>query len=126
MEWHNILNASDPELDRLAERYHLHPLHIEDCRHRDQNAKIEEGESYIFTVMKAIRFDAEGIIEAGDLDIFLGPDFIITVLECDFPDVIRMIEQIRGSYSNNHLRPDQVYYRIVDQMVDAFLPILDK
>ena len=61
MEWHNILNANDPELDRLAERYKLHPLHIEDCRHRDQNAKIEEGETYIFTVLKALRFNADGL-----------------------------------------------------------------
>jgi magnesium transporter len=126
MEWHNILNASDPELDRLAERYGLHPLHIEDCRHRDQNAKIEEGETYVFTVLKALRFDADGVIEAGDLDIFLGSDFVITVLECDFPDLIRTIEQVRRSVAANHLRADQVYYRIVDKMVDAFLPVLDK
>jgi magnesium transporter len=38
MEWHRILDPNSPELDRLAERYHLHPLHIEDCRHRNQSA----------------------------------------------------------------------------------------
>ena len=40
MQWHNILDPSSPELDQLAEQYNLHPLHIEDCRHRDQRAKI--------------------------------------------------------------------------------------
>src|SRR5689334_3074127 len=102
MEWHNILDATSPELDRLAERYRLHPLHIEDCRHRDQRAKIEEGETYVFTVIKALRFDAEGVIEAGDLDIFLGSDYVITVLECDFPQLIGTIEQIRKSVATNH------------------------
>lgn len=126
MEWHNILDASSPELDQLAERYALHPLHIEDCRHRDQNAKMEEGETYVFTVMKALRFDADGRIEAGDLDIFLGRDFIITVLECDFPELRSSIEQVQRSVATNNLRPDQVYYRILDKMVDAFLPILDR
>ena len=42
MEWHKIFDPNSQELDRLAERYHLHPLHIEDCRHRNQSAKIEE------------------------------------------------------------------------------------
>lgn len=125
MEWHNIFNAGDPELDRLAARYKLHPLHVEDCRHRDQNAKIEDGDTYIFTVLKALRFDKAGVIEAGDLDIFLGPDYVITVLECDFPDLIQAIEQVRRSFTPT-MRPDQLYYRIVDEMIDAFLPIHDK
>ena len=43
MLWHDLRNPNDPELDALAERYHLHPLHIEDCRHRDEQAKVEEG-----------------------------------------------------------------------------------
>lgn len=43
MEWHNVIDASSSELDNLAERYHLHPLHIEDCRQRLENAKIEDG-----------------------------------------------------------------------------------
>ena len=40
MQWYNILDLAGPELDQLAERYKLHPLHIEDCRHRGQRAKI--------------------------------------------------------------------------------------
>ncbi len=50
MEWHEIRDPQDTELDRLAERYRLHPLHIEDCRHRDQNAKVEETRGYLFAV----------------------------------------------------------------------------
>ena len=72
MEWHNISDPASPELDRLAERYRLHPLHVEDCRHRNQSAKIEEGQSYLFTVMKVIRFDPQGELEIADLDIFSG------------------------------------------------------
>ena len=52
MDWHEIRDPQDPELDRLAERYRLHPLHVEDCRHRHQSAKIEESRGYIFTVLK--------------------------------------------------------------------------
>ncbi len=125
MEWHNITDPHGAELDRLAERYHLHPLHIEDCRHHNQNAKIEENGGYIFTVMKQVRFDADGQLDAGDLDIFLGDGFVITVLEEDWPELRALIDDLRRSFAANQ-RGDQVYYRILDRVVDSYLPLLDR
>ena len=54
MIWHDLRDPNDPELDVLAERFHLHPLHVEDCRHGKQRAKVEEGTDYIFVVLKAV------------------------------------------------------------------------
>jgi magnesium transporter len=124
MEWHKISDPNSPELDRLAERYQLHPLHIEDCRHRNQNAKIEQNPGYVFTVMKGVRLDASGDLLTADLDIFLGKDFVITVLEDDCPEMQALIELVEKA-SNGESRPDQVYYRIMDHMVDTYLPVLD-
>jgi magnesium transporter len=124
MEWHKISDPNSPELDRLAERYQLHPLHIEDCRHRNQNAKIEQNPGYVFTVMKGVRLDDSGDLLTADLDIFLGKDFVITVLEDDCPEMQALIELVEKA-SNGESRPDQVYYRIMDHMVDTYLPVLD-
>ena len=124
MEWHKILDPASPDLDRLAERYRLHPLHIEDCRHRNQSAKIEENAGYIFTVMKGVRLDTDGELQTADLDIFLGPDFVITVLEDDCPEVQTLLEQV-SKVSDGGSRADQVYYRIADHIVDTYLPVLD-
>jgi magnesium transporter len=124
MEWHKILEPDSPELDRLAERYHIHPLHIEDCRHRNQSAKIEESEGYVFTVMKGVRLDPEGELLTADLDIFFGADFVITVLEDNCSESRSLLEQV-GKATDGNSRPDQVYYRIIDHMVDAYLPVLD-
>jgi magnesium transporter len=51
--WYDLRDPNDPVLDVLAERFHLHPLHVEDCRHGKQRAKVEEGADYIFVVLKA-------------------------------------------------------------------------
>jgi magnesium transporter len=124
MEWHKIFDPDSQELDRLAERYHLHPLHIEDCRHRNQNAKIEEDPGYIFTVMKGVRLDSEGGLLTADLDIFFGSDFVITVVEDDCPEMRGLLDQVAKACETS-LRADQVYYRLIDHIVDAYLPVLD-
>ena len=59
MDWHEIRDPQDPELDLLAARYRLHPLHVEDCRHRNQNAKVEESRGYLFAVLKTMTLEAD-------------------------------------------------------------------
>jgi magnesium transporter len=125
MQWHNILDPSSPELDQLAEQYNLHPLHIEDCRQRNQRAKIEDGQAYLFTVLKPVRLNEEGDFEAMDLDIFLGADFLITVVETDCPELKALIERVQKA-AEFETRVDRVYYRIIDELVDSYLPILDQ
>lgn len=123
MEWHRITDPNDPGLDRLAERYHLHPLHIEDCRHRNEIAKIEEQETYLFAVLKPIEVAADHSVEASDLDVFLGKDFIITVEE-GCPGRIR--EMLKSLQSQpGALRADQLFHKILDGVVDAYFPVLD-
>ena len=60
MRWYDIRDPNDPELDRLAAEFHLHPLHIEDCRHRNQRAKVEENGVYLFTVLKPVTTSSDG------------------------------------------------------------------
>jgi magnesium transporter len=123
MDWHEIRDPQDPELDRLAERYRLHPLHIEDCRHRRQSAKIEESRGYIFTVLKIVTEQTDGALRESDLDIFLGRDFVITVEEKSCPPARQLLEKVRRAASGQ--RADQVFYHITDGVVDSYLPILD-
>jgi magnesium transporter len=125
MEWHDILDPASAELDEFAARYSLHPLHIEDCRQRNQRAKIEEGQDYLFTVLKPVRVDESGNFDAVDLDIFLGNDFLITVQEAECPELRDLISRVRKALASE-TKPDRVYYRLLDEIVDSYLPLLDR
>jgi magnesium transporter len=125
MHWYNIVDPAGPELDELADQFKLHPLHVEDCRHRGQRAKIEDGQSYLFTVLKPVRVDEEGNFEAVDLDIFLGSDFLITVAETDCQELRDLIDHVRKTFGDES-RSDRLYYRILDAVVDLYLPVLDR
>lgn len=122
MKWHDIADPKDPELDRLAAQYHIHPLHIEDCRHRNQRAKVEENAGYIFTVLKTVQVQ-DGELAFHDLDVFLGGDWVITVQEGNRDGAATILQPVHAMEA--HLRADQVFYRIYDAVIDSYLPTID-
>ena len=124
MEWHDLRDPNDPQLDQLAVRYKLHPLHIEDCRHGGQNAKVEESGDYLFVVLKPVAIESDGTLTFFDLDLFLGRDFLITVEEGGCVPARQVLDRARAG--SQGARPDQLLYRIADGIVDCYLPALDQ
>ena len=123
MEWHALLNSEESALDPLGLRYNLHPLHLEDCRHGNQNAKIEETPAYSFIVLKSVYRSPDGTLDFGDLDIFLGPDFLITFEEHACPASRELIARLKSQ--SDSLSPGAVFYKIFDALVDSYIPLLD-
>lgn len=125
MNWYDLRDPNDPRLDELAERFRLHPLHIEDCRHRGQNAKVEPQDAYLFIVLKPVEMDEDSMITATDVDVFLGPDFLITVQESKCQVMGDLLNRVRTGAPHS-VRPDQLFYRILDGVVDSYNPLLDR
>ncbi len=121
--WHDLRDPHDPELDALAERFHLHPLHVEDCRHGGQRAKVEEGADYIFVVLKAVHITDGGEVQISDLDMFLGHEYLITVQGGECPTLRAYLDQLHGAA--NPSRSDQLFHKVMDGIVDAYTPTLD-
>jgi magnesium transporter len=123
MKWYDIVDPYDPELDRLAAEYHIHPLHIEDCRHGGQRAKVEESAGYLFVVLKPVQVDAEEGLVFHDLDVLLGNDWVITVQEGNRETCGKILGPIRAAAAE--LSAPKVLYRICDATVDSYLAIMD-
>ena len=124
MLWHDITDPQDPLLDKLAVQYNLHPLHVEDCRHRNQSPKMEYQNGYLFIVLKPIEMDEECLLQTGDVDFFLGKDYLITVQESHSAGLAEAITRIRPNIDKT--RPDQLLYRLMDGLVDSYYPVLDR
>jgi magnesium transporter len=121
LAWYDVADPASPQLDELAARFGLHELQIEDCRHRPQRPKTEEHDHYIFTVLKHMH--EQGELEFDDIDVFLGPDFLISVRSADSA----LFQAVRARAEQEHVdRLDRLFYMIVDQIVDAYQPLLDK
>jgi magnesium transporter len=124
MKWHDIRDPKDPQLDELAARYNLHQLHIEDCRNRNQAAKVESQNGYLFIVLKPVEMDEEYCVRISDLDVFIGQDWLITVEEEECPTANRALDYARSAEKRE--RGDQLFYRLLDSVVDSYQPIIDR
>jgi magnesium transporter len=118
MKWHDIETADSGQLDDLAAAYGLHALHIEDCRNRGQRIKMDDGGSYLFLILMLPVATEDALFATATLALFVGADFAIGVHETS----MRLLESL-GERSAD-LRPDQVLYRVLDGVVESWLPVV--
>jgi Mg2+ and Co2+ transporter CorA len=120
MQWHDIQNPDHKLLDDLPARYSLHPLHVEDCRQESRRTKVENGDGYLFISLKQLVLDDSGRLSTDDVALFVGGDFLVTVHRVP----VALLEPLRSS--PEELRPDQVLHRIMDGIVDSYIPLVEK
>jgi magnesium transporter len=118
MEWHDIQNPDDKLLDELAAGYSPHPLHVEDCRQDAQRIKAEAGEGYVFISLKQIAFDDSGRLATGDVVLFVGCEFLLTVHRAP----VALLEPLRAA--KEELHPE--LYRVVDTFVESYIPLVEQ
>src|ERR671924_397995 len=131
LRWVNIEGPSPLECAWLEEQFGFHALDLEDVLSRNQRPKIDEYPEYLFIVLHFPVFDpAVGRLNAGELDIFVGPDYLVTIPNQPLQPVEYLFERCR---SKEELR-DQLFskgsgyllYRVVDDAFDYCFPMLRK
>jgi magnesium transporter len=131
LEWIHIERPGPLERAWLAEHYDFHPLDLEDVMSRNQRPKIDEYPEYLFIVLHFPVFDKQvGRLNSGELDLFVGPDYIITLPNQPLKPVEYLFERCR---TNEELREQYfskgtgyLLYQVVDQCFDYCFPMLRK
>ena len=131
LRWINIERPAAIDQGWLEERFDFHPLDYEDILSRNQRPKVDEYDDYLFIVLHFPRFDKRvGRLNAAELDIFIGPDFVITLPNEEVRPVEFLFERCRASEEvrEQHFSKGAGYllYRIIDSCVDASFPMLRK
>lgn len=124
--WLGLFEPSFDELSFIADQFNLHPLAVEDAIHAHQRPKIEEYDNTLFAVIKTARYvDHIEIVEIGEIMVFLGHNFVITVRHGEataLTDVRRTIEARQDLLS---LGSSAVLWAILDRIVDNYADALD-
>ena len=131
IRWLNIEAPTAIETGYLAEHFDFHELDLEDVLSTRQRPKIDEYDEYLFMVLHLPRFDKSiGRLNAAELNVFVGPDFVITLPNHPLKPVGRLFSRLSN---NEDLREDYfskgsgyLLYEILSESFDYCFPILDK
>jgi magnesium transporter len=120
--WFALDDPNDPRLDALAQQFHLHPTHVEDCRSNNERLKAEGTDDYLFLILKYIRSVEDGDIGFANVFLFVGRDFLISVRDatCVGEEILQ-----RALRADPEEKPAKLLYLILDSIVDSYFVSID-
>jgi magnesium transporter len=123
--WIGLYRPDQHELASLASEFGLHELALEDAILAHQRPKLERYDDTLFVVLRAARYldDAEEV-EFGEVHVFVGPDFVITVRHAEAPDLAAVRRRLESNPDLLRLGPEAILYAILDRVVDGYVPVV--
>lgn len=124
MAWIGLYRPDDIELLAVAEEFGLNLLTVEDALAGHQRAKLEHYDDTLFAVLRPARYlDDVERVEFGELHVFVGPNFVVTVRHAESPDLGRVRKRLEHEPELLALGPHAVLYAVLDQVVDEYAPV---
>jgi magnesium transporter len=132
LTWFYIEKPTSSEVEFLAQRFHFHPLDLDDVLSRIQRPKIDEYEDYLFMVLHFPVFDKQNrITRPSEMDIFIGENYVVTV-HCsgDLKPLAKFFQECETDKESRERYLGRssgfLLYHILDKLVNSCFPILDK
>ena len=123
--WLGLVEPSKEEFAAVAREFDLHELAVEDAVKAHQRPKLERYGDTLFLVLRPARYvDETETVLFGEVAIFVGPQFVITVRHGEAPELGPVRRRLEA-------RPDllrrgalTIAYAIVDHVVDGYQPVV--
>ena len=124
--WIGLYEPTEEEFDSLRREFALHPLAVEDAIHAHQRPKLEVYDEMVFLVLKTARYvDPTEVIELGEVLVFLGDDFLITVRHGEASSLTAVRERLDAEPRRLKHGPSSALHAILDQIVDDYQPAIE-
>lgn len=126
--WIGLHEPDEDQMQAVADVFELHPLAVEDAVAAHQRPKLERYDKTLVLVLKTVNYVAHDsisltreIVETGEIMLFVGPDFVITVRHGDFSELARLRNDMDANPEHLRLGPYAVMHAIADHVVDSYL-----
>ena len=124
--WIGMLRPGEAEVQAVAEEFDLHGLAVEDTVTAHQRPKLERYGDLLFVVLRPARYvDRDEVVEIGEVHLFVGTDFVITVRHAEEPDLGAVRKRLEADPGLLEHGPYAVLYAVLDKVVDDYAPVLD-
>jgi magnesium transporter len=125
MAWIGLYRPDAAELKSLAAEFGLHELSVEDAITAHQRPKLERYGPTLFVVLRAARYvDDIEEVEFGELHVFVGHNFVITVRHAESPDLAVVRSRLEHEPDLLARGTEAVLYAIMDAVVDGYGPVV--
>src|ERR671914_1122885 len=125
MAWIGLYRPAEAQLLAVAEEFGLHELAVEDAIVAHQRPKLERYGDTLFVVLRAARYlDELEEVEFGEIHLFVGSNFVLTVRHSQAPDLAAVRRRMESDPDLLRLGPEAVLYAILDGVVDGYAPVV--
>lgn len=125
MAWIGLYRPTEAQIQSLAGEFGLHELVIEDAVVAHQRPKLERYGDTLFVVLRAARYlDDIEEVGFGELHVFIGRDYVITVRHGESPNLALVRRRMEDDPELLAHGPEAVLYAILDAVVDGYAPVV--
>jgi magnesium transporter len=124
--WIGLYEPTEDEFDSVRREFGLHELAVEDAINAHQRPKLEVYGDTLFLVLKTARYvDSEEIVQHGEILVFLGDGFVITVRHGEGTALHDVRERVEAKPDLLRCGPGVVLHAIVYRDVDDYVPAIE-
>ncbi|MDQ1247433.1 MAG: Magnesium and cobalt transport protein CorA [Actinomycetota bacterium] len=125
--WVGLSHPTKVELDLVGKVFGLDPLYLDDAMNAHQPTKLDPRDEYDFLVMKILTYvESTSDVETGQLSVFIGDSYIITVRLGPLGDLDDVRRDLEGRPEVLRFGPPAVLHAIMDHIVDGYLAVADE
>jgi magnesium transporter len=125
MGWIGLYRPDQEEMQAVATEFSLHHLAVEDAIQAHQRPKLERYDDTLFVVLRPARYlDEEERVEFGEVHLFIGADFVVTLRHAESPGLGEVRRRLEANPDLLRLGPEAVLYAVLDQVVDEYAPVV--
>lgn len=125
--WVGVFEPTEAELAVVAEAFKLHPLAVEDALKAHQRPKLDHYDDSLFLALKTLWYvDDDDAVETGEVNMFVGPDFVITVRHGKGSQLQAARTFLESEHTLLKHGPSAVVYAVCDTVVDAYVAVVDE
>ena len=127
--WIGLHEPAEEQINGIADVFGLHELAVEDAVHAHQRPKLERYDDTLFMVLKTVRYCGaddvrrQEVVETGEVMVFLGRDFVISVRHGDHSGLHDVRRRLEADPEQLALGPAAVLHAIADHVVDGYLAV---
>jgi magnesium transporter len=124
--WIGLHDPAPAVVEAVGRHFELHPLAVEDAVHAHQRAKLELLGDTLFVVMKTARYvDSQELVEIGEVMVFLGRRFVITVRHGAASPLHQVRMDLEAHPDLLGIGPSSVLYAVADRIVDDYAEVIE-